>query len=142
MDQSNHDFIGTIIIVTFLVLLGIAGYISYKLSQNEDLPVCSGRQADIISWLQVDVLAGVALFEQLFKVDGNDAGSAAGIDAQGDAFIAGLAQQPHCLGQESDREIVDAIVAIVLEDTEGDAFAGTRKPRDQDQLHRQAAKKD
>jgi hypothetical protein len=30
MQKTNYDFIGTIIIVIFLVLLGIAGFISYK----------------------------------------------------------------------------------------------------------------
>src|SRR5262249_42853727 len=59
----------------------------------------------------------------------------AGVDAHRDPLVAGAAQQLRRLLEQLAREVVDAVVAAVLERIEGDALAGARQPADEDQLH-------
>src|SRR6267154_1570500 len=59
----------------------------------------------------------------------------AGVDAHCDMLVACTAEQLRRLLEQLPREIVDAVVAAVLQCVEGDALAGTREAADEDELH-------
>src|SRR5579859_1590874 len=60
---------------------------------------------------------------------------AAHVDADRHLFVALLCQELDQTVEQLGREVVDAVIGIVLEDIERDALSGSRKAADDDKLH-------
>src|SRR5690625_5109037 len=102
------------------------------LAEALDQGVIVGIQVD---HLGVDVVG--QLLEQVVELAQVAAG-VAGIDADGDPFggVPGpVTQGADQLGQQGDREVVDAVVALVLQQVQGGALARAGAATDDDEVH-------